>query len=261
MRRRKGLFRCLTRPRPDYWIDLKRDNRRQRRPLGLFLVGSAVTLVAAVAIGGGSAAKPIVVPPNSVGTAQVQNDSVTRAKIAHASITSVLVKDGSLQASDFAAGQLPAGPQGAAGPQGPAGAKGQTGAQGSAGPQGHAGAQGPPGQSGASAYAYVVPPEVSMHTDPVLVTERSSNFASVTNPALGLYCLTPSSRKLDPTTRSWTVSAEFKYSNQALLFTAVPDTGTTCPAGTFGVRTLKVATTPQLRWAPAWDVAFMIVVP
>lgn len=98
-----------------------------------------VALVALfVALGGTSyATVRAVVPANSVGTAQIRNDSVTRAKLAHESITSVLIKDGSLMASDFAAGQIPAGPAGptgAQGPQGPKGDKGDTGATGKLGP-------------------------------------------------------------------------------------------------------------------------------
>jgi hypothetical protein len=87
-----------------------------------------------VALGGASvAATNAVLPTNSVGTSQIQNNSVTRAKFAHQSITSVLIKPGSLMASDFAAGQLPAGPTGATGPAGPQGPKGDTGATGPAG--------------------------------------------------------------------------------------------------------------------------------
>ena len=75
-------------------------------------------------------------PQNSVGTTQLKNDSVTRAKIAHHSITSVLIKPGGLTASDFAAGQLPAGPKGATGPAGPAGVPGAKGDKGDQGPAG-----------------------------------------------------------------------------------------------------------------------------
>jgi hypothetical protein len=61
-------------------------------------------------------------------------------------------------------------------------------------------------------------------------------------------------------TRSWTVSAESSRSNGTLLYTAVAsDTG--CPAGTVGVRTFKFAPSPTPHWAPAWDIAFMVVVP
>jgi hypothetical protein len=81
-----------------------------------------------IGLGGVSVAATSVLPTNSVGTAQIQNNSVTRAKIAHQSITSVLIKPGSLMASDFAAGQVPAGPKGntgATGPIGPAGVVGK----------------------------------------------------------------------------------------------------------------------------------------
>jgi len=77
-----------------------------------------------VALSGVGVAATTDVPRNSVGTAQLQNNSVTRAKIAHQSITSVLIKPGSLMASDFATGQIPAGP------------KGDTGATGGTGPAG-----------------------------------------------------------------------------------------------------------------------------
>jgi len=63
-----------------------------------------------VALGGASvAATNDFLPRNSVGTAQIKDDSVTRAKIAHQSITNLLIKPGSLMASSFAPGQIPAG--------------------------------------------------------------------------------------------------------------------------------------------------------
>jgi hypothetical protein len=94
-----------------------------------------VALVALfVALGGTSyATVSAVLPAGSVGTKQIKNDSVTRAKIAHESITSVLVKDRSLLATDFMAGQLPAGPMGPAGPVGPQGPKGDKGDKGDTG--------------------------------------------------------------------------------------------------------------------------------
>lgn len=78
-----------------------------------------------IALGGASvAATNDFLPKNSVGTAQMQNNSVTRAKIAHQSITNVLIKPGSLMASSFAAGQIPAGPKGDTGATGATGAAG-----------------------------------------------------------------------------------------------------------------------------------------
>lgn len=100
----------------------------------------------------GHAAMDAVLPKNSVGTTQLKP----------AAVTSLKVKNGSLLADDFKAGQLQAGPQGPkgdAGPQGPQGMKGDTGAQGlkgatgaqgPAGPKGATGAQGPAGPKGAT---------------------------------------------------------------------------------------------------------------
>ena len=132
---------------------------------------AAAAIAAVVALESGSAGLTATLPRDSVGSLQV--------------------RDRSLFAKDFAAGQLPRGQRGAEGPQGPAGAagaQGAAGAAGPAGPKGDQGQQGPPGPPGpkgdaaVSAYAYVVPPEVSMHSDPVLVTQQSRNFAAVTNP-------------------------------------------------------------------------------
>jgi hypothetical protein len=104
--------------------------RRPSPTLGVALVALFV------ALGGTGIAAVAVVPNNSVGTTQLKNDSVTRAKIAHQSITSVLIKPASLMASNFAAGQLPAGPNGGTGPAGSAGPAGQKGDTGERGPAG-----------------------------------------------------------------------------------------------------------------------------
>jgi len=74
-------------------------------------------LVVAFALGVsplGSAAERLVIPANSVGTAQLKNGAVTAAK----------VHPGSLTASLFRGGQLPRGPVGPEGPAGPAGPAG-----------------------------------------------------------------------------------------------------------------------------------------
>jgi hypothetical protein len=222
-------------------------------------IGLASALVFAIGLGtlvalqSGSAAGRIVVPRNSVGTLQV--------------------KDHSLLAKDFARGQLPRGPRGqrgpagptggngALGPAGPRGAQGPAGSTGQTGAQGPAGPPGPKGDAAVTAYAYVVPPEVSLQANPVLVAAQSHNFDSVTNPAVGLYCLKPS-LPLDPTSRSWVVSVEYSRSQSAGVSTAVPDAGVnSCPPGTFAVRTLKFVEFPAPRWTATWDVAFMVVVP
>jgi len=78
-----------------------------------------VALLALVVALGGASYAVTQLPKNSVGTPQLKANAVTSPK----------VKDGSLKATDFGAGQLPAGPQGE---QGPPGATGPAGAPGSA---------------------------------------------------------------------------------------------------------------------------------
>lgn len=106
---------------------------RLRRPTPAMVVAMTALLVA---LGGTGIAAVSILPPNSVGVPQLKEHAVVQTKISHGAIDSVLVKNGSLLAADFAAGQLPAG---SAGPPGP------TGPQGPVGPQGTAGAKGEPG--------------------------------------------------------------------------------------------------------------------
>ena len=71
-------------------------------------------LALAVSLSGAAYAVSTALPRNSVGALQLKNNAVNSAK----------VKNRSLRAVDFAAGQIPPGPQGPAGPQGPPGASG-----------------------------------------------------------------------------------------------------------------------------------------
>jgi hypothetical protein len=98
---------------------------RKRLPSPAMLV-ACVALV--VALGGVSYAASVL-PKNSVGTAQLKKNAVRGLK----------VKNGSLMAADFKAGQLPAGPKGE---------KGDPGAPGAQGPKGDKGDTGPAGISG-----------------------------------------------------------------------------------------------------------------
>jgi len=86
----------------------------------------------------GHAAARIVLPSNSVGATQIKKNAVTTIK----------VKDGSLLAADFKAGQLPAGPKGDKGDPGAPGAAGAPGAPGAKGDKGDKGDQGLPGLTG-----------------------------------------------------------------------------------------------------------------
>ena len=71
-------------------------------------------LALAISLSGVTYAVSTALPRNSVGPLQLKNNAVNSAK----------VKNASLRAIDFAAGQIPKGPQGPAGPPGPPGTSG-----------------------------------------------------------------------------------------------------------------------------------------
>jgi hypothetical protein len=82
---------------------------------------ACVSLV--VALGGVSYAAGVL-PKNSVGTTQLKKKAVTASKLRAGSVSGAKVKNGTLMATDFRAGQIPAGPQGPKGDKGDAGAPG-----------------------------------------------------------------------------------------------------------------------------------------
>jgi hypothetical protein len=90
-----------------------------------------------VALGGTSVAAVNQLGRNTVGPLQLRNGAVTNPKLRNNAVNSAKVAPRSLLRSDFAPGQLPAGP---VGPQGPAGPAGPAGAAGPAGPAGVIGA-------------------------------------------------------------------------------------------------------------------------
>ena len=102
-----------------------------RRPSPAMVVACAALLVA---LSGTGMAAATQLARNSVGTPQLKDGAVTNSKIKNNAVNSAKVAARSLLRSDFAPGQLPAGP---VGPQGPAG---PTGAAGPAGPAGAIGA-------------------------------------------------------------------------------------------------------------------------
>jgi hypothetical protein len=114
----------------------------KKRPLtGLTYANVISSLALFLALGGASAWAATSMPASSVGTSQLKNGAVTGKK----------VRQGSLLASDFKSGQLPAGATGetgATGPVGPQGAAGPRGPQGETGDRGAPGAQGEPGERG-----------------------------------------------------------------------------------------------------------------
>ena len=95
-----------------------------RRPSPAMVVACLALLVA---LGGTGMAAATQVARNSVGTPQLKDGAVSNAKIRNNAVNSTKVAARSLLRSDFAPGQLPAGPVGPQGPAGPAGAAGAAG--------------------------------------------------------------------------------------------------------------------------------------
>jgi hypothetical protein len=121
---------------------------------------NVISLVALFVALGGSAYAAGVLPPNSVGRAQLQHNAVASGEIASNSVGRSELKADSVTGSELApesVGPLalqPAlrkqlaqlaspGPPGGPGAQGPSGAQGATGAQGANGAEGPAGPEGP----------------------------------------------------------------------------------------------------------------------
>lgn len=100
------------------------------RPSPAMIVASMALLVS---LGGTSFAAATQLAKNSVGTAQLKSNAVTNPKIKNNAVNSAKVANRSLLRTDFAPGQLPAGPTGPQGPAGPAGAAGPAGPAGPAG--------------------------------------------------------------------------------------------------------------------------------
>jgi hypothetical protein len=130
------------------------DAPRRRRPSTAHVTAG---LALFVALGGTSYAAGATLAKNSVGSSQLRTAAVKSSDVAKDAITSIKVKDGALQASDFKAGQLPAGPQGAPGEKGPAGEKGAPGAPGEKGDKGD---KGDPGANGVLDHEIVEGPDV-----------------------------------------------------------------------------------------------------
>jgi hypothetical protein len=95
-----------------------------RRPSPAMVVACLALLVA---LSGTGIAAATQVARNSVGTPQLKDSAVTNAKIRNNAVNSSKVAARSLLRSDFAPGQLPAGPIGPQGPAGPQGAAGPAG--------------------------------------------------------------------------------------------------------------------------------------
>jgi len=87
---------------------------------------NVMSSIAVFLVLGGAAFAATQLPKNSVGSKQLKKNAVVSSK----------VKDGSLKAVDFGAGQLPAGPAGPQGKEGKEGKEGKAGKEGKEGPPG-----------------------------------------------------------------------------------------------------------------------------
>jgi hypothetical protein len=102
-----------------------------RKPSPAMIVACLALLVA---LSGTGMAAATQLGRNSVGTLQLKDSAVTNAKIRNNAVNSAKVAARSLLRSDFAPGQLPAGPVGPQGPAGPTGPAGTAGPAGVVGP-------------------------------------------------------------------------------------------------------------------------------
>jgi hypothetical protein len=123
--------------------------RHRRRPPAAMVVS---TIALFIALGGTSlAAVKVLVPKNSVGSAQVINGSLAKSDLARSTINALKGSRGPQGDQGSAGSQGSAGPAGATGPAGAAGAAGapgQKGDAGSPGAKGDVGATGPAGATG-----------------------------------------------------------------------------------------------------------------
>jgi hypothetical protein len=126
------------------------EGRRRRRPSSAHVTAGLALFVAL----GGTSYAATSLAKNSVGSSQLKASAVQSSDIKSNAVTGIKVKDRSLQAKDFATGQLPAGPQGQ---------NGDTGEKGAPGEKGEKGDAGTPGAPGTSGYEVVSGPDLAVN--------------------------------------------------------------------------------------------------
>jgi hypothetical protein len=80
-----------------------------RDPVSRGLALAALVIAALGFTGVGEAVRNAVLPPGSVGTAQLRSNAVTGAKIRSGAVTSADIRNGTIRATDLAAGTIPPG--------------------------------------------------------------------------------------------------------------------------------------------------------
>jgi hypothetical protein len=188
------------------------------------LRGQVIGIVALCVALSGTAYAAFALPPNSVGTGVIKNNSLTGKD----------VKNGSLTKSDLKKGTIKGG------------SGGSNGSNGSRGPKGDKGDQGDPGTPG-TARAYG-----SVGSDGVKYGP-SLNLGASSHPGTGLYCFA-TTNGLTPTNAVALVDTDYSPIGTADGESAqIRSGGTGCPAGSFAVRTYNGATLN--------DAAFAVIVP
>jgi hypothetical protein len=150
------------------------------------------------------------------------------------------------------------GKTGKTGPTGKTGATGKTGPTGPTGPTGLPGAPGAPGAPGtARAYATVDAPLVSTTPSSAgLVSTQTSQIASISKPATGVYCLVADA-PISSDSDTAAVTPEVSYSTPGTPgIVALNARHTNCPAANFEVDTYTPSTS-ELKDG----YAFTIVIP
>lgn len=148
------------------------------------------------------------------------------------------------------------GPTGKAGKTGPIGKTGLTGKTGATGSTGATGATGPAGPQGtARGYAVVAANLVTQSASAAgLVSTQTSQIASASKPATGVYCLAPDA-PISSDSDAAVASPEVSYASKTPGIVAINAQHTNCPAGNFEVDTYTPA------GAASNEYAFTIVVP
>ena len=183
----------------------------RHRPSPAMVVAS---IALAVALGGTGYAA-IKLPTNSVGNKQIKRDAVTGAK----------VKDFSLFANDFAAGQIPKGPAGA---QGPAGAAGPSGVQGA------------PGASGVVDAVTFLPAVGPLPKTFSLIKKRADTDLIVTWSGSGFKTSANSAGAINVAVNGVPVGGSSLYFNQANVHATLPTGSVLLPAGATGLQVIQL---------------------
>jgi hypothetical protein len=154
-----------------------------------------------------------------IGTAQIRDGAVTNMKLHADAVTGAKVKDGSLRAKDFRAGDLPAGPKG---------------------DQGAPGSPGAPGANGSAKAFAMISPALGVNMD----AGRTKGFTGESHDASGHWCLTVDpATGIVPATATPVVGLDKGGSvDGAGPYVVLLDkTGAGCTANQFSVLTYKVS--------------------